>query len=264
MKLFSEFIDGMFFNLDQRSYWQAEHYGFNYQRFTAKLADNNTISGQVIIPNTAKPLADILFFHSAQFNYLFSLPMTAFLYKAGFRVTMFDYRGGGESRGKASMNNIKEDARAVFDWMKSAGYGKQGLVFFGQGVGADCALQLYKDVPHDVNGLILESVYNTKKGWLKEKWGPVIGDIAAACLNVTAIDPAEILPTVKVPCLIVQPELDTFCRKQQRLLVRQHAPKGAQILNIANCKYLYPFAGQYPQWEKKAVEFITKKCLKQR
>lgn len=148
--------------------------------------------------------------------------------------------------------------------MKSAGYGKQGLVFFGQGVGADCALQLYKDVPHDVNGLILESVYNTKKGWLKEKWGPVIGDIAAACLNVTAIDPAEILPTVKVPCLIVQPELDTFCRKQQRLLVRQHAPKGAQILNIANCKYLYPFAGQYPQWEKKAVEFITKKCLKQR
>ena len=56
MKLFSEFIDGMFFNLDQRSYWQAEHYGFNYQRFTAKLADNNTISGQVIIPNTAKPI----------------------------------------------------------------------------------------------------------------------------------------------------------------------------------------------------------------
>lgn len=261
MNALSEFIDGMFFHLDQRRYWQAEHYGFKYQRFNAAMNDFS-ISGQVIFPNTLPPIADILFFHSAQFNYQFSLPMTAFLCKAGCRVTMFDYRGGGESRGKASLDNIKQDARAVFDWMKINGYGKQGIIFFGQGVGADCALQLYSEVSRDVRGLILESVYDTKKGWLKEKWGPIIGDIAAACLNVKTKDPAEILPTVKAPCVIVQPELDTFCRKRQRLLVRQHASKGTQIWSIAHCKYLYPFAGQYPQWENKAIEFIVKRCLK--
>ena len=73
----------------------------------------------------------------------FNLPQVVFLATSGFRVILFDYSGCGLSTGKTTIDGLLSDAEAVLSWWQTTTAEGRPLVFFGQGIGCDAALQLY-------------------------------------------------------------------------------------------------------------------------
>lgn len=259
MKFLSDFVERLFFHCDGRAYWKPELYGLRGDEFKVRTSAGNELDGMVLQPKQKKsePIQTVLYFHAAQFNREFNLPQVVFLATSGFRVILFDYSGCGLSTGKTTIDGLLSDAEAVLNWWQTTtGEGKP-LVFFGQGVGCDAALQLYATHPESCSGLILESAYGSRRGWVKDRWGPVIGDAAAKCLQYTAPEPVSVAAKIKVPMVLIYPQRDDFARSNQRKLMSE-ASLRAKVWTVPGTKYLGIFANAQGDWHKAVVDFVLK------
>ncbi len=256
MKVLSDFVESMFFHCDGRAYWKPEHYGLLGKSFKTLTKRGNTLDGLVLeSPRAKEKKKVVLYFHSAEFNREFNLPQVVFLAMAGFRVLLFDYSGCGLSTGKCTLDGLGEDAESVLGWLDGSPYKSASLTFFAQGVGCDAALQLMALHPARCNGLILESAYCSRSGWIKERWGPVIGDLAAHALQCHAPDPGSILEKVRVPILLIYPECDDFVRVGQREAVISKTRK-ASVWIVPGKRFLGIFADAQGKWHQDVVKFI--------
>ncbi|HIU83963.1 MAG TPA: alpha/beta fold hydrolase [Candidatus Aphodousia gallistercoris] len=259
MSFLSEFIEGILFKNDHRNYWRPQHFGMIGEPFKVKNSSDLSIEGVLLKPIDVEVKGTVLFFESAHYNLQFHLPQVSCLCRKGYRVIMFDYSGFGGSEGKPSFNGLANDAECVFKWVATR-FKQDKLIFFAQGIGCDVALQLYKRHEDKVAGLILESAYASRKGWIKDRWGPVIGDFAASCLKCSAPEPSAILPFVKVPVLMVFPGRDNYIHSAQRKALLKILPKSAEILKVPEAKFLSVFVGKPNRWHDALLNFISKKC----
>lgn len=268
MGMLHRFFESLFFQTDAREYWKSAHYGLASDAFRAKAEDGTELDGIVLQPKGLKegeaPRGTILFCHAAQFNREFNLPQVVFLALSGFRVVLFDYRGCGLSTGaRTEIDALGTNARAVLDWLDASPYAARKVILFGQGVGADAALQLYDAAPERIAGLILESAYDRRSRWAKDRWGPVLGDFAAHCLSgFTAPEPADVLARIKVPALLIYPEKDAFVRKAGRERMAAALPAGDPAWTVPGAKYLGIFAGPLGPWHKAMIKWIEKTLAK--
>ncbi len=60
----------------------------------------------------------------------------------GFTVFIFDYRGYGQSEGKPDDEGLYADTRAAYDWLLAKGVRPDGIVLYGESIGAAFALRL--------------------------------------------------------------------------------------------------------------------------
>ena len=158
------------------------------------------------------------------------------------------------------MAQLLDDAQSVFSWFKQSEYYRGKIALFAQALGCDAALQFYSQHNSDVCGVALESCYATRRGWIKDRWGPLIGDFAALQLDVKAIEPADILPSIRVPLLEIYPEKDTYVHAAQKKAVFDLTPKSAEIWTVAGAKSLNVFPQTAPN-QQKLVNFFHKKCF---
>lgn len=263
MSWLNHFVEGIFFNADSRSYWQPEHYCLTAQKFEQKSrTSNKTISGMLLEPKPGKRrVGTVIFCQPAQFNMSFSLPQVVFLAMRGFQVLTFDYAGSGASTGETSIDGLLEDAQTALDWLDASPFADKNLLFFGEGIGADAALQLASVHPERVKAIILESVYADRKNWLEEQYGFGVGTIAASLLTVTAPNPETLIPEIRAPMMLLRPERDTRVRKGQWSRICQAAPKSAEAYVVQGKPYLGIFADRQGLWHDK-VEAFFRKALK--
>ena len=261
MAFFSDFIEGIIFKNDARRYWRAEHFGMTGESIKIKKSATDTIDALMLKPSQSEVLGTVLFFESAHYNHQFHIPQVSYLCQQGFRVVMFDYSGFGLSSGKPSFDGLISDAECVYHWLKTH-FNREKFLFFAQGIGCDVALRLYQKHSEDIAGLVLESAYSSRKGWIKDRWGPVVGDLAAAMLKSDAPEPYTILPFVKAPVLIVFPEKDNYVHDAQRKAVLKVIPKSAEMMRVPKAKFLGVFIGKPNVWHEKLLKFFLKKCLK--
>lgn len=261
MGFMSGFVEGFFFNTDNRTYWLPQHFGLKAKRFKTTAAAGHQLSGLVLESKKKDSIGTIFFFTPALYNVSFNIGQAAFLTDHGFNVLMFDYSGCGNSLGHSSIAGLLSDAQAVFGWFKQSEYYSGKVALFAQALGCDAALQFYSKNQADVCGLALESCYASRQGWIKDKWGPVIGDLAASQLNIDAIEPKDVLPTIRVPLIEIFPEKDTYIHSNQKSAVFNVTPKSAEIWNVSGAKSLAVFPQSVSNQERLA-HFFEKKCFK--
>lgn len=264
MKAFSNFIEGFFFPSDRRDYWKPEHYGLKSQRIKIEHPFGYTLDALLLQVNAKEIKGRILALHSGLFNREFNLPQVIFLVKAGYEVLIFDYSGYGESGGHSCIDSLLIDTEAAVDALDKVQNKQSKFLIFAQGVGCDAALQYYHRHPERISGLILESGYDTRKGWIKDRWGPFIGDIAAYAIKFLSPEPAEILPNVHVPLLVVYPSSGRYIHKKQRTLVCNKLPRHAKLWLIEKMPSFGIFTVPDSIWQKNVLHFIEKKVLKQK
>lgn len=180
MGLMSAFIEGFFFNTDNRTYWLPQHFGLKSKRFKVSNSSDRNIAVLLLESKKKTTLGTIFFFPAAQYNSSFHLGQVAFLTDYGFQVLIYDYSGTGGSSGECSVGGLLADAESVYEWFKNSGYYNGKTALFGQALGCDAALQFFSKYERDICGLALESCYASRRGWIKDRWGPVIGDLAAS------------------------------------------------------------------------------------
>lgn len=260
MNWFNHFVEGIFFNVDSRSYWQPEHYGLTAQAFKQKSSKSNKIiSGMLLEPSPGKRCIGTVFFcQAAQFNLSFSLPQIVFLAMRGFQVLTFDYAGSGSSTGETSIDGLLEDAETALDWFDASPRADKKLLFFGEGVGADAALQLAAAHPDRVGAMVLESIYADRKNWLVEQYGFGVGTIAASLLKATAPNPADLIAGIRAPMMLLRPERDTHVRQGQWEKICRAAPKSAEAYVVPGKAYLGIFADRQNLWHNKVDAFFRR------
>ena len=262
MKAFSDFIEGFFFPSDRRDYWKPEHYGLKTQPLTVEHPKGYRLDARVIQAKGKDLKGRVVALHSGLFNREFNLPQVLFWAQAGYEVVSFDYSGYGQSQGVSRVDGLLEDTEAVIRAYDQYCQVKMPYLLFAQGIGCDAALQYYDRHADRVAGLILESAYDTRRGWVKDRWGPVIGDIAAAAIHFAAPEPSEVLPRVHVPLMVVYPQSGRYIHKKQRTLVCEKLPAHAQLGLVPKTPSFGIFTVPDSLWQKNALKFAAKKVFK--
>ncbi len=264
MGFLSELTESMFFRGTSLPYWSAQHYGLETKFGEASVTEKESVQYQVLQPKLVKGQVSkgfVFFFHSGQFNMSYNMQQVAYLALDGYAVALFDYRGIGHSSGSTTLAGIEEDAQAVWvainsDPENKEKYKMEKVAVFGQGVGADAALRFSIRHQNEIKALIVESIYATRQGWLRERYGPVVGDVTAKLLNCSAVEPIEILPELKCPLVLVKPQRDDYVRKNEQALVSVALPEQAEIWEVPGKNYLGVFSDNNSPFREKFTDFL--------
>lgn len=130
------------------------------------------------------------------------------------------------------------------------------LAVLGQGVGADAALRFADNHSSEVKALVVESIYATRKGWIKERYGPVVGDVISKLLKSDALEPIEVLPTIQCPLVVVKPQKDDFVRKTEQALISAALPEQAEVWDVPGKSYLGVFSDNNSPFRGRLTEFL--------
>ncbi|WP_290149745.1 alpha/beta hydrolase [uncultured Parasutterella sp.] len=268
MGFLSDVVEAMFFRTDSMQYWHASLYGLGTVRGEIKnserLKEHEAIAYEILLPrgsNFSNETPFVFFFHSAQFNMSYNMQQVAFLAEGGLPVVMFDYRGSGLSHGVLSLEGMLLDAELVWDEVCGGSVKKKNAILLGQGVGADALLRFYSRHEQDVAAVVLESVYATQRGWVRDRYGPVIGDICARLLRVTEIQPIDIISQVTCPLIVLRPEKDDFIRDGERRRFDEAVPKGAEIWHVKGRRYLGIFSDNASSYRVKLFSWLNQHKL---
>lgn len=264
MGFLSDLTESMFFRGNSLPYWSAQLYGLETEFGETAVSDKETVCYQILLPKLAAGRnckGFVFFFHSAQFNMSYNMQQVAYLALGGYAVGLFDYRGIGQSQGSTTLKGIEEDAEAVWKSITESPenierFNLKKLAVFGQGVGADAALRFTVNHAKEVQALVLESIYATRQGWLKERYGPIVGDVVSKLLKANAEDPIELLSKVSCPMILVKPKKDDFIRKTEQALVSAALPEQAEIWEVPGKGYLCVFADNNSPFRDKFIDFL--------
>lgn len=269
MGFLSDVVEAMFFRTDSMQYWHASLYGLSAVRGeirnTERLKEHEAIAYEVLLPKGLSNFSDespfVFFFHSAQFNMSYNMQQVAFLAEGGLPVVMFDYRGSGRSQGLLSLEGMLLDAELVWEKVCGCSVRKKKAILLGQGVGADALLRFYSRHERDVAAVVLESVYATQRGWIRDRYGPVIGDICAQLLKATDIQPIDIISQVTCPLIVLRLGKDEFIRDGEKRRFDEALPKGAEIWCVKGSRYLGIFSDNASPYRVKLFSWFNQHKL---
>lgn len=270
MSFFSDLLEGMFFRSDSIKYWSAALYGLQsvkgYIQNNEALGKGETVAYEILKPKSGcvDPElngAYVFFFHSAQFNMSYNMQQAAFLALSGIPVVLFDYRGVGESYGSLSLKGMSVDANLVFNELTQYDFlNPQRTILMGQGVGADASLRFYLEHSDACIALILESVYSTQKGWIKERYGPVVGDFCAYLFNQEGIQPIDVVSQIQCPHVVIRPGKDDFARKGQSDEFDSLLGEAGDVWEVKGKRYLGVLSDNASPVRKQLIDWIKSNC----
>lgn len=155
------------------------------------------------------PKAVVLVAHGNGWNLERQWKHVAMLPPRGFEVLLFDYRGFGDSEGRVTRANAREDVLAALDVAKSrAAELRVPVVVLGQSMGAALACEAMAG-RDDIAAVVLDSPFSSWSGIAADAVarGRVTHAIAHAglwwTLGATGRDPVDAVRDMKVPLLIV-------------------------------------------------------------
>lgn len=213
--------------------------------FTAE--DGTKLHGWYLPGEPEQPV--VVFCHGNAGNISHRVDNLRLLRELGLAVFIFDYRGYGQSKGKASEEGTYSDMRGAIDWLTKKGWGPQQMIYFGRSVGAGVALQLALELPPAA--LVLESPFTSIKAmgqhhytllWLLAGWA-----IDARYDNLTKIS------HLKVPLLLFHGDRDEIVPQQMGKQLFEAAPQPKRFYSIPRAGHndTYDFGGAryWRQWQ---------------
>ena len=164
--------------------------------------DGTRLHGWYLPGDAGRPV--VVFCHGNAGNISHRVDNLRLLRQLGLSVFIFDYRGYGQSEGKASEAGSYSDMRGALRWLRGKGWQSRQMIYFGRSVGAAVALQLALEQPPA--GLVLESPFTSIKAMGRHHY-PLLWLLAGWALTAR-YDNLGKISSLQVPLLIFHGERD--------------------------------------------------------
>lgn len=150
-----------------------------------------------------RPRATIVYCHGRSGTIEHRKTFFRHLFRLGFNVFAFDYRGYGRSGGQPSERGLFADARAALDTVTTQlEVDPSGLVLFGHSLGGAVAIDAALDRP--VAGLVVESSFTNLRDAARQ-----LSRLPLHLLTRNAFHNIEKVPRLQMPKLFIHGTADT-------------------------------------------------------
>ncbi len=213
-----------------------------------RAADGTELHGWYLPGETDQPL--VVFCHGNAGNISHRVDNLRLLRELGPAVFIFDYRGYGQSEGKASETGTYDDMRGALNWLLEKGWTPERMIYFGRSVGAGVALQLALEQPPA--GLVLESPYTSIRAMGRHHY-PLLWLLAGWVLDARYDNLAKI-GQLQVPLLIFHGDRDNIVPQRLGKKLFEQAPQPKQFYSIPRAGHndTYDVGGEeyWQQWRE--------------
>jgi len=128
--------------------------GMPYQEVAVTASDNHPLRVWLMPATDSRGIVIVSSGNSGPMScYLFTADL---LTRSGWSAVMYDYEGFGGSGGQASLATLRDDLRAVVDWVVTH-TGNPQVSLFGMSLGSIPSIAVAIDQPETVNAVILDS-----------------------------------------------------------------------------------------------------------
>jgi hypothetical protein len=136
--------------------------GFEYEDAWIDTEDGERLHGWFVPTDDDRARGTLLFFHGNAGNISHRMESLLIFNRLGLNVLMVDYRGYGQSSGKAGERGTYADARASWDYLvKQRGIAQEDIVIFGRSLGAAVGAWLASQPDVKPAGVIIESSFSS-------------------------------------------------------------------------------------------------------
>ncbi len=212
-----------------------ELYHLEYEDVTFAADDGVELHGWYLPGDPGRPV--VLFCHGNAGNISHRIDNLARFRRLGLSVFIFDYRGYGRSKGRASEAGTYSDARGALAYLKDRGWTSGQMIYFGRSLGAGVSVQLALETPP--GALVLESPFPSiaAMGW---HHNPILY-LALGWLLDARYDSLDKIGRIERDSIV--PE-----RMARRLFDKANQPKTYYLIKGADHNNTYDVGGE-PYWE---------------
>lgn len=202
-----------------------QHIGLSFEDVELLTEDELRLHGWFIASENAR--GTVLFFHGNAGNISHRLDSIAIFNRMNLNVFIFDYRGYGQSQGRATEEGSYRDAEAAWSYLTGRrGIEAANVIVFGRSLGSSVAAWLASR--HRPAALILESGFSSVTSmaqrlypFLPVKW-----------LTKFDYDTRSYVSTIACPLLVVHSKNDEIIPYAEGRQVFDAAPADKQFLDI--------------------------------
>jgi len=203
-----------------------------------------------------KPM--VLFFHGNAANITHRWPNVIDLHQQGYSVFIFDYRGFGQSEGRANGEyDLHKDSLAALQYLKQRQWQQNQIIYYGRSMGAAVALQLALEEPPAA--LILEAPFTT----LREEarfHSPILYHLFHWWL-ADEFNNLKRIPLLNTPLLLIHGEADTVVPFSMSQRLFHLAPKPKMFLAIPDAGHSNCYEIGAPHYQQTWQKFTTEALL---
>lgn len=177
--------------------------------------------------NRVAPHPIIVYHHGNQGNIESYWPRVELLYRAGFDVFIYDYRGYGKSSGSSTEQGLAMDARAALQYVMGRPTTDTNVItHYGFSLGGVNALYSASEL-HGARSVIVESVFASGEALVQS--GTLLNVPGGYLLKGTYSN-VEAVSRINAPLLILHGTSDTFINFEKNASVLYNAAKNPKIL----------------------------------
>ncbi len=262
--------DSLFYQPDSKLYWAPEQFGLWYEEVRFSAADGTRLAGW-FLPAKGKALGTVVHFHGNAANISNHLYAVRWLPHAGYNVFLFDYRGYGESQGRATREGMLQDGVAAIETVrKRPDVDPQRLVILGQSLGGAIAIgALARAGTEGVKALVIEGGFASyrevvrlilKRSWISWPFQYPV----AYLLFSDQFSPLDDLPRIaSVPLLAVHGMADqTVPIEEGRHLFEAFPGSDKAFWPIPAAQHMEVFGPPGSPWREQLLQWMEKKLGK--
>lgn len=179
--------------------------GLVYEELDFPATDGTQLTGWLIPGRDGAPV--VLFCMGNAGNISHRLDTLRLLHKLGVAVFIFNYRGYGQSQGKASETGTYSDAAGALAYLQGRGWTAERTILFGRSLGAAIALQAALQNPPA--GLIMESAFTSIAAMGRHHY-PLL-NLLLGWLFGARYDNLAKISALSSPLLLIHGSQDTVC-----------------------------------------------------
>jgi fermentation-respiration switch protein FrsA (DUF1100 family) len=199
--------------------------GLAFENVELTTEDEVRLHGWFIPSDSAR--GTVLFFHGNAGNISHRLDSIATFNRMGLNVFIFDYRGYGQSQGRATEAGTYRDAEAAWSYLvETRGIDANNIIVFGRSLGASIAAWLASQ--YTPAALILESGFSSVPS-MAQRMYPFL---PVKWLSRFNYDTRQYVSTIASPLLVVHSKNDELIPYAEGRLVFDAAPANKQFLDI--------------------------------
>ena len=169
--------DYLFYRPDSQIYLPPEKLGLQYKDFFLKGIDQNRIHTWLFPTPSRQPFGTVVQLHGNAQNISSHYTSLLWLYRQGFELLTFDYRGYGRSDGKVNTGKIIADIKLVLEFIQKRNKRKEiPVILYGQSLGGILMPYALAEMKRDpiIRAAVIEGSFSSYQDLGKEIAGNIL------------------------------------------------------------------------------------------